>query len=933
VTAVEHRRPTRGSTSTTRRRYRSHGGARAPVTLPRVSVSVLNQSSDPQGLLERAYRVIRRFFTEQRSLRRAAASRRRRLRGSNWRSRVASGLRGLRSLGRRVARFGPTYVVVGIGLLWAPSGVVAPALRSETDAERFLETVWQVQAAAVGLTIAVVVFAFQALSSSRWSVGLREFADTTMLLPVVFLGSTSLVVDGLVLLGWGRDAPAGWAATWAVALAGVTLVSVPALFVSALRSIDPSVLRGRVLARLDREVVAAVDRNITERLGVILLIAWCDEVGFEFNWIARGRPGQVPVSAERPGVVTDIRLRSLRRLVSSYRARGVHDLVHITAHLRAPVSTDRSLLFLPAGSTDRDRRRAARAIKVSSARTSAGDLQAAFDGLHAAALEAIRGGEEGWYNEIREAYVRALTAVPMAWAEYGQRFDHGLAGGIFPLQLGDLDHVLRNIYSQLRQAVSADQSDIAASIVYLPAAVARDAIPLSAHGLSEQMLGLLVHMSGIAKEFPQHATAEVIELTLFEFIDYSAAARVNRDDLPTESRRDAADFVIEGFRHAANMIKAMIDRGDVARVPALLDRWDDVLQYWEPVDPARFERAAELAMAASPPDIAQAETAQKLLGPAQELAKVKRDIKTAHDQSYTELAAWLLRVLETDVTRPELTETLSDIASRLHTHADRSAAAEAAIDSDQLRNWIMFSKPGRGGQPIGADLYVLDAFVLTTLLAMSPGNAPSLVPRPWLLERAAALEETANKLKTWPHWHTLLAGSDADERVEHFKDAVRAAASVERRRQRSALLEAVPDPDSVALFQQCVREGFERSHVLPALFGRETASIARDTDRTPTFLGRDQYIPKDYFLGTSRVVNIDDFARSIGDNAAHGEMATVAADLALAPVRRLPAGSVRDHVIAAAGRLRADGYERLRTEHHSGSEQLAPRTGVGNRQS
>ncbi len=84
---------------------------------------------------------------------------------------------------------------------------------------------WQVAAGVVGLSIAVAVFAFQGLAQGRSTRVLAESGAAPRLLSAVYLGVTGLLVNGLALLGLGRDAPAGWAALWATAVIGSSLVS------------------------------------------------------------------------------------------------------------------------------------------------------------------------------------------------------------------------------------------------------------------------------------------------------------------------------------------------------------------------------------------------------------------------------------------------------------------------------------------------------------------------------------------------------------------------------------------------------------------------------------------------------------------------------------------------------------------------------------
>jgi hypothetical protein len=79
------------------------------------------------------------------------------------------------------------------------------------DLPRYLTVLWQVDGAALGLSLAVLVFAFQAYAQSPYGGSLSEFASDTAAMWIVFIGLTSLFVDGLALLGVGRGGSEGWA--------------------------------------------------------------------------------------------------------------------------------------------------------------------------------------------------------------------------------------------------------------------------------------------------------------------------------------------------------------------------------------------------------------------------------------------------------------------------------------------------------------------------------------------------------------------------------------------------------------------------------------------------------------------------------------------------------------------------------------------------
>ncbi len=113
---------------------------------------------------------------------------------------------------------------------------------ARSTSSTFIEVLWQVQGAALGLSLAVVLFVFQSVHGNRLGGSLRDFAEETWLFPIFYAGLIGLVLDGLVLLGIGQGAPGGWAASWAVIWAAGTAVALGFLFVFTIHAIDPRAL-------------------------------------------------------------------------------------------------------------------------------------------------------------------------------------------------------------------------------------------------------------------------------------------------------------------------------------------------------------------------------------------------------------------------------------------------------------------------------------------------------------------------------------------------------------------------------------------------------------------------------------------------------------------------------------------------------------------
>lgn len=850
------------------------------------------------------------MFREPRSLRRSAERERLRLISGSRLVRLSARTHGFRLRLATVAGFGPSYLVIGVGMLWMPS-LVGWAPIGIDEPSDFISALWQVEAAALGLTVAVVIFAFQALASSRWRTDLREFARATLFVPVVFLGTTSLLVNGLVLLGWGRGAPRGWAASWALFLAALTLLSLPFLFTRVLRAIDPSTLRRRILRLIAAEVQRKVAADITRRIALTKLDRECNDIGAKYTWITRAQPWHTVISSGSAGVVEDVRLGRLRKLAAHLVARGSNEPLQIAVHLGAGVSADSALLLLPEQATEREKSLARGVVRVGGGARTSDRLDELLDQLHAAAIDAARSGEAGWYGEIRDAYVQMLLAYPEAWSIHGQRFDQQIASGGFPFQLSEIDRVTRDVYSQLRQAITAQQRDIASSIAYLPIAVAARAVPIGAQGLSGEMLSLAVNMTWLSQEFSGEPIATAVRqqvgTTLFEYIDYHCGSRIEREELPIADREEAASFLIQAFGNAAEYVKATVDRGEFAELAETLSRWGEVLQQWDP-DPHYFEFEVSHAKARTPVDVAAVESAEKSLAVVVRLRDVHTGVHRARRRHMFELAAWTLRLMQARGGESRLIEAFQAFAGRTGSDRERVYAASDAIDGDRLSKWITFSLPSRRAHFIGTDSLVLETFVVVTVLRMAADATPSFEPSAWIMEREEALLESAEMLRSWSVWVDLVADPSVDARLDQFCVGVSRAAAEERRLQREALVAASPDAHRVDEFSAWLRDGYEGARLAPLLLGGAVEISPREQAPAPGFFGTDVWVSKEWFLPSNRVVNVDSVARQFGEDVARGETDVLLRELENAPGRRLPGSTVRDRVLAAEQRLRDDGF-------------------------
>jgi hypothetical protein len=194
---------------------------------------------------------------------------------------------------------------LAFGIPFIPWNVHFRPFADTSRAVNFLQTLWQVQGAALGLSLAVVLFVFQAVYGVRLGGSLREFAEETWLFPIFYVGLYGLGLDGLVLLGGGAGASGGWAATWAVCWAAATSALLLFLFVFTVRAIDPRALHRRRLARSNAEIERETERVIFRRVALVVLDRFCQQQSIEFVPVFGQAPSHtaVAVRAPREGVV------------------------------------------------------------------------------------------------------------------------------------------------------------------------------------------------------------------------------------------------------------------------------------------------------------------------------------------------------------------------------------------------------------------------------------------------------------------------------------------------------------------------------------------------------------------------------------------------------------------------------------------------------
>jgi hypothetical protein len=378
---------------------------------------------------------------------------------------------------------------LGVGALFIPGPAWLPAVQRPAEATAFLGLLWQVIAAAAGLSITVVFFALQSMSTGRGSA-VRDALLVGRFQSAIYLSIASLFVTGLDLLHVGHDAPGGWAAAWATLLSGLAVLAVAARIAGLASVMSPAFLQRRRIASIRRSAETHVDQEALSRVALNILDSTHERLGFEWS-VFRSSAGHAIATAARAGTVRDVQLRRLSKLAVRARDSG-SGAVRLATYLGATVSAGDGVVFRSSEDAELAKR-PRRLVRVGTPRAAqlSPDLFSLAEELHSEAIQAIRDARLTDYQGIAEAQRELLLAMPNAWqARYGQTYTHELAQDVFPLRFGPVSRVVRNMYEQMRAAVGTGLQDLALDVAYEPLHTASKAARLDAPGLAKELLDL-----------------------------------------------------------------------------------------------------------------------------------------------------------------------------------------------------------------------------------------------------------------------------------------------------------------------------------------------------------------------------------------------------------------------------------------------------------
>lgn len=746
----------------------------------------------------------------------------------------------------------------------------------QEEAENFLRTLWQVDAAALALSLAIIVFGVQAYrdaNKERYGA-LRRYIRASYLQEGYEQGVVALLITGVVLLGAGHGGPAGSAGAVAGLACFASIFILPPLLNEALRTTRRDFLREEREERLTGAVSEQVDREVEAAHGVALLAELTASEPVELDIYGAGRREQPmnAVIARMVGSVADIRLHRLTRLARRTRDTGG---VTLTTRLYDFVGNDSQLLLLPAAAGDGDAKLARKVVKLRPGRWRDEELRKYLKDLEEEAVAAIRAGAPGTFESIGDAYVDTLMEFPRSWARYGREYTVAVARGTEFFPVGPVSTIRQQFYTNIVEALRGSSDDVLSRATYLPIAVCTSALSNRADGLLTQMLGLSTTFvaagwrhggekgNGLARQMPRH---------LVEFTRFYLQPRL--EDGEVADRLCFGEHVRLVYEQFGNILKLAVDRGETDYVRSVDGDWDTLLEHVTvdayPTPPAVMQRLEDAADRGEPGADATLEEA-RVAAQMEELIQGLADRRTVLRFG---LALWAWRQ------QPRAwRESFAYFTAQLGGIAGLANVTTKAVDAEYRdragalwSDWILGTLQVGRVHVVGATDAAIQTFVAAALRAVRADEpAPELPAAEWMTTYLDSARKLLTEAVTDERNEDL---PDVSARAERVRESLEAGAETWRQRERQSIIGASLAPAKVAGFLEQTREALAKSRIVPDLLrlaGAITSLDARPDD--PPLIQSQP--PKAFFTDDARFVGLDMIARDIGTEAAHLELRTL----------------------------------------------------------
>jgi len=746
---------------------------------------------------------------------------------------------------------------------------------------------WQVQAAALALSLAVVIFVFEAVYSARPRPSIRDLAEGVGLPAIFYAGLIGLGLTGMVLLGVGSGAPGGWAATWAVLWAALSGAMLIRLFVVMLRDIEPDALYARWLARLHARVIETIDGEIFERIAGNLLSDECARVGVKFEPLFGGLDESqlVDVPASRGGIVRDVNLHRIAKAgrlsveLDVGRANGKESPA-VFVYLGSRVAEGQSVMRVARVVGNLVPLRGAfNVVKPDSGIA----LDAGLTELHDEAIRLIREGSPGAYSRINEVYEELLLAPPVTWSRYGERFGHEAARGMHLFQFTLLDRVERRLREELELAVLSPSREIGHDALNLPLSVAFRTIDLRAIGLAARMLQLLVAVQHALIRSPSgDQRTALLSGSWLRLSEYGRAVEnlVRSDKAHADDRDHGATALRQVFDALAHIAKGFIDHNPREEWAfSELNRYlTEPLRHWEPeyMRPAEWE--VELLEEREDTDPVELGRLRAAAAKNAALVRVKDDLELWRDAQRFALLWWSMRRLR-DTGDSAFVEAWNAFSGFFSDVGRTARIADLAIESEfhhrsQWSNWYLSELTPGEAHFVNVDGEFVQTFVAVALGRMDPdAPAPDLGLLPSLAGRTRDARQAVDAVIGNENLRPLLPEDRLEERAERLVQALEAINRAREMEDEQRTIDAALNPDLVDEYRRKVRDTWLAHRLVGPLLrtAGQYETLEGDAPESARWGFRPELVLKGLFIDEPHVHGADWQAVDLGRGLAEGE--------------------------------------------------------------
>lgn len=744
----------------------------------------------------------------------------------------------------------------------------------EAKSADFLGTMWQVVAGALGLSVAMIAFAFEAfMSTSQRRLGgnLREFAAETWLLVAVQLGVLSLLIDGMVLLGIGSGAPGGWAGMWATLLSAATLAGVAYVLTRVVKSLDLDELVRIRRVRLEASVEDAMWHQLIGQAAEAVLRDY-EQLGIERTWI--GKEGSHVVRAKRDGELRDVKLGALLRLAVAAQKQDRQSKFELLVGLGARFEPEAELIATAATTTVYERWRVRRALRLRRAREMPPDrsLNDELARLHGQAMGAARAGRTEEWRAIGELYELVLLALPRAARKIGVPFEGAIAAPGF-FGYGPLQRIAEYLGDELEAALSSSDAELISAIAYVPGAMAQEAVRMGAVRVAIDMIKTYPRMYWLARREPEprsraaellldRSTRHLVEL------DYTVEKGLQEAGDDEQPRREMAQLGRVLFSQINMILKTALDLSDDEVFAELERKWAKMFQdeiayiYEEPGSEPDTDSLAGLDRYRSVLQLGLAMWATHLL------AQGGADGRAMREKSLRLLSA-----------RLGDREQLFDSLERAERRDDE--------ESVPWTSWFLHELPEDEAHMIPTHSELLFTTLLLAVERVDMQDTGELRPREWYESRSTEINSALGQLRDGAEqWSVVLepvAGTErpvsAEDRrdawlakVERLEAMLNEAREVAIERRKAEERAAAPDPELLGELRTNLIEAIQKNRLVRDLFAAQGALEARTEGNLPEPRASRTWLPKRLFIKGSRLVGADRTGRDLARPSRNEEM-------------------------------------------------------------